>query len=314
MFGLIQSPKDSRDWLYSSMKPYVKIPSEFFYPNIPFRDQGHYGTCVGFGSASLKTIQELSDSQLNASPLFIYKECKKIDGLPNSEGTTLKAAMSVLKNTGVCAEEMYPYSLTPATTKVTPVEQASVGKISGYAQLYGVEDIKQALFSDSPVLIGIGVTNKFRNLGKGEHFVTTLFGDQVIGGHCLVIVGFSDTKTANGKTGFFKVKNSWADFGDENGCFWMAYDVVTERSDYGIGYFMEAWSTIDISTGFTGTKIEMQINNQIAYVNGKPVTLDQSPFIVKETGRTVIPARFLAESLGAKVSWDATTQKITIIK
>jgi hypothetical protein len=55
-------------------------------------------------------------------------------------------------------------------------------------------------------------------------------------------------------------------------------------------------------------KVEMQIDNKIAKVNGQEVVLD-SPM----DKRTFIPIRFVMESLGATVTWDAILHKVTIV-
>lgn len=312
MYGLIQSPPDSRDWNYAAVVASTPIPGSWVYPDTPLRDQGPHGTCVGFGSANMKDIQEQKDSQMQASALHIYRESKKIDGLPvGTEGTTLKAALSVLTNLGVCPEEELPYSRVsdPTATPTCPAEEIAKGKINGYARCYTVEDIKQALYKDGPVLIGVGITTPFRDLGPGEHHVTTLFGGQILGGHCMAITGYDDKRQARGKTGFFRLKNSWADWG-EGGYVWLAYDVVTERSDMGMGLFMEAWSAVDLLTGFDGNKIEMWIGQTQAFVNGEARWLDSPPTIIN--GRTLVPVRFIAESLGCEVDWAPESRRITL--
>ena len=58
--------------------------------------------------------------------------------------------------------------------------------------------------------------------------------------------------------------------------------------------------------------IEIIIDNPVAKVNGFDVTLDQSATILN--GRTVVPARFIAENLGATVSWVELNQMITIMR
>lgn len=67
----------------------------------------------------------------------------------------------------------------------------------------------------------------------------------------------------------------------------------------------------------TGTRIEMWIGKNLAYTNGKHVPIDpQNKNVVPEiiNGRTMVPVRFVAESLGATVSWDERTKTITIVK
>lgn len=59
-----------------------------------------------------------------------------------------------------------------------------------------------------------------------------------------------------------------------------------------------------------GTIIELQIDNEIARVNGKPVKLDVPAIIVK--GRTMVPVRFISESLGATVNWNQYYKNVLI--
>ncbi len=59
-------------------------------------------------------------------------------------------------------------------------------------------------------------------------------------------------------------------------------------------------------------KIELYIGKTKAYVNGKSVILDTSPIISE--GRTMVPLRFVGESLGAKLEWDNDTQTATILR
>ncbi len=58
-------------------------------------------------------------------------------------------------------------------------------------------------------------------------------------------------------------------------------------------------------------QIFLQIGTTFASVNGKKVTLDAAPMI--SGGYTLVPIRFISESLGADVQWEPNTQTITII-
>lgn len=50
------------------------------------------------------------------------------------------------------------------------------------------------------------------------------------------------------------------------------------------------------------------------FVNGEYVAFpDQKPFVNKD-GRTMVPVRFVAEELGAKVAWDQAAQKVIITR
>lgn len=56
--------------------------------------------------------------------------------------------------------------------------------------------------------------------------------------------------------------------------------------------------------------IHLQINNKSAYVGSKKIDLIVAPKIVSE--RTVVPLRFVFESMSANVQWDAKTQTVNI--
>lgn len=59
-----------------------------------------------------------------------------------------------------------------------------------------------------------------------------------------------------------------------------------------------------------GTTILLTIGSTTATVNGEPRTLDVAPTLVD--GRTQVPVRFVAENLGAAVSWDAESRTVLI--
>lgn len=66
-------------------------------------------------------------------------------------------------------------------------------------------------------------------------------------------------------------------------------------------------------TGTLGErKVILAIGKTTAYVNGKPVTLDVPGMLVND--RTMVPVRFIAESLDAQVIWEEETKTAVINK
>ena len=59
------------------------------------------------------------------------------------------------------------------------------------------------------------------------------------------------------------------------------------------------------------TQIQVTINQTTAYVNGQPQALDVPAQLIN--GRTMVPARFVSESLDARVLWDANAQSVYVI-
>lgn len=63
---------------------------------------------------------------------------------------------------------------------------------------------------------------------------------------------------------------------------------------------------------YEGTKINLQIGNIIAEVNGKAETLLAAPELTN--GSTMVPLRFISESFNATVNYDHDTEAITVVK
>ncbi len=66
--------------------------------------------------------------------------------------------------------------------------------------------------------------------------------------------------------------------------------------------------TVTITLG--SNKVEMTVDSKTAYFNNNAQTLDVAPVILN--GRTMLPARFIAESFGFDVNWDNDTKTISI--
>jgi hypothetical protein len=81
------------------------------------------------------------------------------------------------------------------------------------------------------------------------------------------------------------------------------------------GIFERLGATVVYSAGtINATKgpitVSLHIGSTQAVVGGQPQTLDVAPFIVGAT--TYVPLRFIAQSLGAQVGYDANTQTVAI--
>ena len=59
-----------------------------------------------------------------------------------------------------------------------------------------------------------------------------------------------------------------------------------------------------------GRSIILQIDNPTAQVNNSPIVLSVPPVVIG--GRTMVPVRFIAESLGATVTWDERTRTVSV--
>lgn len=58
-------------------------------------------------------------------------------------------------------------------------------------------------------------------------------------------------------------------------------------------------------------EIQLWIGSKTAKVNGKSKETDVAPYI-SDSGRTMLPLRFISENLDCEVDWDGTTKNVTI--
>lgn len=237
-FGCIKDSPDGRDYLMRSYLPMVKLPLKVDYAEklSPVRDQGNEGTCVAFASVTgMKEYQELIDYSefVELSPRFVYSECKKIDGMPEAEGTTIRSAMLVLKKRGVCLERFWPYLPHQKTkAKKGAISNAKKFCVMAYARVLNLNELRLSLAAKGPCVIGVEVF---------EGMMTTKTGlvpmprkkEVSLGGHALCVSGYDDTK------GLIKFKNSWSKEWGKAGYGFLPYAYV-ER------YMMDAWSSVDI--------------------------------------------------------------------
>ncbi|MFH1492016.1 MAG: C1 family peptidase [Candidatus Omnitrophota bacterium] len=237
-FGCIKDKFDDRDYLMRAYLPLVKLPRkiDLTLKMSPVRDQGEEGTCVSFATATgMKEYQELLDYEklVILSPRFVYSECKKIDGMSELEGTTIRAAMQVLGEKGVCREKFWPYQAHQKDkAKEGTVQDAKKFRIITYARILNLNELRLNLVTKGSCVIGIQV---FKGIMETKTGLVPLpkKNETTLGGHAICAIGYDDRKKV------IKFKNSWSDKWGQNGYGFLPYAYV-ER------YMMDAWSSVDI--------------------------------------------------------------------
>lgn len=223
------------------MRPYlptVKAPAKADYAiqMSPVRDQGDEGVCVAFATASgVKEYQEMIDygKLVSMSPRFLYSLCKKLDGLPDEEGTTVRIAMKVLKNYGTCRESLWPYKPHQKDKpKSGAKEDAKRFREKSYARILNLNELKMNIYSKGPCVCGVEV---FKGMMETKTGLVSMpkRNEQPIGGHAICLVGYDDKKAV------VKFKNSWGLSWGDKGYGWLPYEYID-------AFMMDAWSSIDI--------------------------------------------------------------------
>ncbi len=148
---LLASPTDNRDYALSSfMPPIVRYPEKKLNPfNLNIHDQSIFPSCVGMTCATIKEGNELLEMTHRIfDGKWIYDECKKIDGIPDVQGTYFRTGLKVLKDTGA----------KPMGKDEDPLKY----RVKAYARVddMSFEGLKKALSMYHYVLAGFRGTNE----------------------------------------------------------------------------------------------------------------------------------------------------------
>jgi len=236
--GCLKDKFDDRDYLMRAYLPVVKLPNKIDYTSkmSPVADQGDEGTCVAFATAhGMKEYQELLDYKklVELSPRFLYTEARKIDKIPaDQEGSTLRAAVKVLQDIGVCQEKLWPY-VPHQSDKAKPgaLTDAKKFRVITYARILNLFELRSALVAKGPCIIGVDVFEGMMKTKTGKVPMPKA-GEQALGRYALCAVGYNDAAK------LIKFKNSWSKAWGEKGYGYLPYAYIEK-------YMMDAWSTVD---------------------------------------------------------------------
>jgi len=318
--GVIQSPGDPRDYIYRSIVKAEELPVKYSLRTIyqPVRDQGTYGSCVGFACAGIKDSHETRNysQTMVTSPLYVYTQCKQMDGIPYIEGTYPRVAMKVLQKSGICLENTFPYSRMCWPKMPEIPDDANIEahefKIGAYARIQSIDEVKQAIVRDGPVLGAVVVYENFLSPDKGA-FIEMPKG-RALGGHAVCVMGYNDELKHKGHTGYFEVRNSWGESWGDKGYCWIPYDFFKYRSVLTTAW-LESWSSVDIIIPPKAAReIIMWLDKDIAIVDGKEVKLGLVPAIDAKNDKTLVRLKFLSQKMGYIFKWSLRQNKIRIWK
>jgi hypothetical protein len=163
-------------------------------------DQGHEGACVGFAWTGelLAAPQEPSlqpdFDYANSLASSFYKEAKQVDQWSgeNYEGTSVLAGAKIMKKMGFIGE---------------------------YRWCFGVTDVRDAVISEGPVVLGIPwFDGMYDTLPGGLVKVS----GKTTGGHAILVTGYHPKMRFGNQTHeVFRWRNSWGSDYGINGSGWI---------------------------------------------------------------------------------------------
>jgi len=195
--GLIESPTDFRDIpLRAVKKEFFPLPKSYRIPYfLEIKNQGNEPICVGASTATLKEEKERREQNfINFDMRWIYKECKKIDGLPNMRGTYFRSGLKVLQKTG--AKPLNEGDYEPY-------------RIGGYIKVEAnAQSIKQAIYEYGVVLAGFRGSNQ----GWKDEFIRPPKVGEQMWGHATALIGWNEQ--------YIIGQNSWGENRPGKGYFY----------------------------------------------------------------------------------------------
>ncbi len=194
-------------------------------------DQETIGCCTGEGvtSAMEAAILIASGIRVQLSALFLYYWSRLFEGTPSWEdsGCAIPDVVEVACERGVCLNASWPFDAEKFSEQ-PPVELAAEAALhTGLLDFECVDDAatKHSLIQGFPVVCGFDVPNAMMTdaVSISGLVAPPKDGNDVAGGHCVLIVDYDDDIEIHGVRGAWKCLNSWGNGWALGGYFWMAY-------------------------------------------------------------------------------------------
>jgi C1A family cysteine protease len=235
-YGWIPDLPDQRDHLYAA--PIVapaQLPSSVdLRPQCPpVYDQGQLGSCTanGIGGAiQFEQMKQQAASIFTPSRLFIYYNERVIEHTVSSDsGAQIRDGIKSVAKQGACPETLWPYVIAnfaqkPPAAAYTSALQSKVKLYQRVAQT--LAQMQGCLASGYPFVFGFTVYESFESQAVAQSGVVPMpaAGEQVLGGHCVVAVGYDDSQQR------FIMRNSWGTSWGQQGYFTMPYAYLTQTN------------------------------------------------------------------------------------
>ena len=194
------------------------------------RDGGQEGSVVGqaLATAMEMQIKRTLHQDVGISARFIYNAARQVAGtISTDSGATIKDAIGVLTKQGAVEESVWAYKAGEFAAKTPPaVEKAPRWQITQVRSLKGLDQIKEALANDGPVVAGIEV---YQEAMSSEAAKTGIFplpqkSSTLVGGHAVVLVAYDNQRKQ------FKFANDWGPGWGDRGYGYLSEEYLQKHS------------------------------------------------------------------------------------
>ena len=232
-FGWTPDLPDARDYMYSAPEAVLtKLPTKVdLRSKMPkVYDQGELGSCTAnaIGAAFEFSQVKQGGTDFMPSRLFIYYNERAMEGtIDTDSGAMIRDGMKSIAKLGVCTEDTWPYDIPKFTQKPTGKAYTEARKHQAlvYRRVLGqLHQMQGCLAQGYPFVFGFAVYDSFMSpeVAKTGEVPLPPRGEQLIGGHAVLAVGYDDSKQA------FIVRNSWGPKWGVKGYCFMPYGYLTD--------------------------------------------------------------------------------------
>lgn len=232
-YGFIQDTNSKEDWIKKyAISDYIKngsvkvVDLRSKCPKV--YEQGDKNrACTANAVCSLYSYMYMEKNKLTKdddvyfSRLYVYWNARSNKVKDN--GSTIKDTIKSLCRYGVPLEKYCEYDLTKIN--VNPADNSIIMAqkyidIKYYRLEKDINQLKQSLIHGAPFVFGFAVYESFisEELAKTGMMSVPTEDEKILGGHCVMAVGFDDDKKC------FIIQNSWGNKWGIDGYFYMPYD------------------------------------------------------------------------------------------
>ncbi len=203
----------------------------------PVYNQGQLGSCTANGIAAAIEFDQRKQGNKEFTPsrLFIYYNERVMEGTVNQDaGAQVRDGIKSVATLGAPPETDWPYDVSEFAKKppAAAYTDATQDLVTAYARVAQVLTQMQGCLAEGyPFVFGFTVYDSFESDTVAQTGIVPIpaSGESVLGGHCVVAVGYDDTKR------MFIIRNSWGNDWGLNGYCMMPYEYLirsTLASDF----------------------------------------------------------------------------------
>jgi C1A family cysteine protease len=212
----------------------------------PVEDQGHLGSCTANAACGIVEYYQRRTfgKYIDMSRLFLYKATREYLGMTGDTGAHLRSTMGALALFGVPPERYWPYDISRFDEEPSAFSFAFAQSYQaltyfrldakGASPEHVLGEVRTHLGAGVPAMFGFTVYASIRNPNKPGDIPFPSHGEEALGGHAIVAVGYDDARAVENpldgqvRTGAFLIRNSWGSSWGESGYGWLPYEYVRQ--------------------------------------------------------------------------------------